>query len=136
MNFRLVKISVIQFLLISVAFFCVAISSKAQSVNTLPSWAFGGFVRAHVNPIISPDSSSVFWDPMTGKENHWESDHTFNPAATIKDGKVVVLYRAEDNSGNGIGFHTSRIGFAESNDGIHFQRKDKPVLYPANDSQK
>jgi hypothetical protein len=86
-------------LLPSLLFF--SISSNAQSANTLPSWALGGFVRpANVNPIISPDSSSVFIDPMSGKENHWESDNTFNPAATIKGGKVIVLYRAEDNSGN------------------------------------
>ena len=114
-----------------------SVSSNAQSTNTLPSWAFGGFVRPeNINPIISPDSSAAFLDPMSAKENHWESDNTFNPAATIKDGKVIVLYRAEDNSGNGIGFHTSRIGFAESTDGLNFSRKTKPVLYPADDSQK
>jgi beta-1,2-mannosidase len=111
--------------------------SIAQSQNTLPPWAFGGFVRPqNINPIISPDSSAVFYDPMSGKENHWQSDNTFNPAATIENGKVVMLYRAEDNSGNGIGFHTSRIGFAESNDGLHFERKSVPVLFPASDSQK
>ena len=81
-----------------------SVSSNAQSTNTLPSWTFGGFVRPeNINPIISPDSSAAFLDPMSAKENHWESDNTFNPAATIKDGKVIVLYRAEDNSGtNGI----------------------------------
>ena len=36
----------------------------------------------------------------------WESSDTFNPAATIYDGKVVVLYRAEDNSAVGIGSRT------------------------------
>lgn len=119
------------------SFFACFNLSKAQSANTLPAWAFGGFIRpANVNPIVSPDSSGVFIDPMTGKENHWESDNTFNPAAAIKNGKVIVLYRAEDNSGNGIGFHTSRIGYAESGDGLHFRRKNKPVLYPAIDSQK
>lgn len=113
------------------------LSNAQASKNILPGWAFGGFVRpADVNPIISPDNNAVFIDPMSGKENHWESDHTFNPAATIKDGKIIVLYRAEDNSGNGIGFHTSRIGFAESNDGLHFTKKNKPVLFPADDSQK
>ncbi|HXR84646.1 MAG TPA: glycoside hydrolase family 130 protein [Hanamia sp.] len=120
-----------------ISFFFFAVSSNAQSPNTLPSWAFGGFVRPeNINPIISPDSTAVFIDPMSGKKNHWESDNTFNPAATIKDGKAIVLYRAEDNSGNGIGFHTSRIGFAESNDGLYFKRKRVPVLFPANDSQK
>ena len=117
--------------------FFLAFFTSAQSANTLPSWAFGGFVRPqNINPIISPDNTAVFTDPMSGKQNHWESDNTFNPAATIKDGKVIVLYRAEDNSGNGIGFHTSRIGFAESNDGLYFGRKNVPVLFPASDSQK
>jgi predicted GH43/DUF377 family glycosyl hydrolase len=137
MNFRFIKTSGLKFSYIAVVFLFLPVCLNAQSTNILPSWAFGGFVRpANVNPIISPDSSSVFLDPMSGKKNNWESDHTFNPAATIKDGKIVVLYRAEDNSGSGIGFHTSRIGFAESNDGILFERKDKPVLYPADDSQK
>lgn len=35
-----------------------------------------------------------------------------------------------------IGGHTSRIGLAESTDGIHFTRHAAPVLYPANDDQK
>ena len=129
---KMIKISSIAF-----AFFILPIFSKAQSANTLPPWAFGGFVRPqNINPIISPDSSAVFNDPMSGKENHWESDNTFNPAATIKDGKVIVLYRAEDNSGNEIGLHTSRIGYAESSDGVHFTRKKTPVLFPAKDAQK
>ncbi|MEO5908750.1 MAG: glycoside hydrolase family 130 protein [Ginsengibacter sp.] len=118
-------------------FLFFSLSSNAQSANTLPSWAFGGFVRPqNINPIISPDSAAIFLDPMTRKMNTWESDNTFNPAASIKEGKIIVLYRAEDNSGNGIGFHTSRIGYAESDDGVHFIRKKIPVLFPANDSQK
>lgn len=124
-----------QFIIIALLF--IPIFSRAQSSkNILPDWAFGGFVRAENNPIISPDSTVFFNDPMTGKPNAWESDNTFNPGATIKDGKIIVLYRAEDNSGMGIGFHTSRIGYAESDDGIHFKRNKVPVLFPANDSQK
>lgn len=124
--------------LIQAVFFLIPFGSNAQSQNNkLPGWAFGGFVRpVNVNPIISPESTSVFLDPMSGKKIEWESDNTFNPAAIIKDGKVIVLYRAEDNSGMGIGNHTSRIGFAESSDGLHFKRKTEPVLYPAVDSQK
>ncbi|MEO8822336.1 MAG: glycoside hydrolase family 130 protein [Ginsengibacter sp.] len=121
-----------------ISFFLFPFFSNAQSQNNiLPDWAFGGFVRPqNINPIISPDSIPAFFDPMTTKKIEWESDNTFNPAAVIKDGKVIVLYRAEDNSGMGIGFHTSRIGFAESNDGITFKRRSTPVLYPDNDSQK
>lgn len=121
-----------------IALLCIPNYSIAQSPpNFLPGWAFGGFVRPkNVNPIISPDSTIFFNDPMSGKPNAWEADNTFNPGAIIKDGKVIVLYRAEDNSGKGIGFHTSRIGYAESSDGLTFKKRAAPVLYPGNDSQK
>jgi predicted GH43/DUF377 family glycosyl hydrolase len=35
-----------------------------------------------------------------------------------------------------IGEHTSRLGLAESEDGIHFIRRPEPVFYPAKDSQQ
>jgi len=110
----------------------------AQTNNhTLPGWAFGGFARpANVNPIISPDTSSRFVDPVSKKQVAWEANDTFNPAAALKNDKIVVLYRAEDLYGTGIGFRTSRLGYAESNDGIHFTRKKTPVLYPDNDIAK
>ena len=42
--------------------------ARAQRQNVLPKWAFGGFVRAEkVNPIISPDSTAKFLDPMSKK---------------------------------------------------------------------
>lgn len=105
--------------------------------NPLPDWAFGGFVRpANVNPVISPNPASVFTDPITKKKIRWESNDAFNPAAAIKDGKVVVLYRAEDKSGIAIGHRTSRLGYAESEDGINMKRRSEPVFYPSNDSQK
>jgi predicted GH43/DUF377 family glycosyl hydrolase len=107
------------------------------NVNTLPDWAFGGFVRpANVNPIIAPNSATTFVDPMTKKVIKWESNDAFNPGAAIKKGKVVVLYRAEDKSGVGIGERTSRLGYAESTDGITMRRRPQPVFYPGNDSQK
>ncbi|MFS2185158.1 glycoside hydrolase family 130 protein [Mucilaginibacter sp. Mucisp84] len=106
-------------------------------VNTLPSWAFGGFVRpVNINPIISPDTVSRFLDPMSKKQVQWEANDTFNPAATVKNNKIIVLYRAEDLYGIGIGFRTSRVGYAESADGIRFSRRKTPVLYPDNDIAK
>jgi predicted GH43/DUF377 family glycosyl hydrolase len=100
-------------------------------------WMLGPFARpANAAPIIQPDPTTVFNDPMTQKQVHWEGTHTFNPAAVVKDGKVYVLYRAEDESGHEIGGYTSRLGLAVSEDGIHFTRMPTPVLYPDNDDQK
>ena len=94
-------------------------------------WAWTGWERpAGVNPIISPDAASEFFCPMKKIPMKWEESDTFNPAATIFDGKVVVLYRAEDNSATGIGSRTSRIGYASSADGLHFTREGAPVLFP------
>src|SRR5436189_65893 len=74
---------------------------------------------------------------MTDSVVAWEEYATFNPAAVVKDGKVYVLYRAEDVSGaRQIGGHTSRLGLAESSDGLHFTRRVTPVLYPDTDAQR
>lgn len=108
-----------------------------QQSNKLPEWAFGGFVRpSGVNPVISPLEHTNCMDPMSGKKVAWESNDTFNPAATVKDDKIVVLYRAEDKSGVAIGHRTSRLGYAVSEDGVSFTRKEEPVFYPTVDSQK
>lgn len=103
----------------------------------LPDWALGPFTRPVTEPVITPNKDSVFECPMRKAPSHWEALHTFNPAAIVRDGKICVLYRAEDDSGEmKIGRHTSRLGLATSDDGIHFTREATPVFYPAEDSQK
>ena len=81
-----------------------------------------------INPILSPLTTTTFACPVQGTDVRWEGKYVFNPAAVVKDGKVYLLYRAED------GFwgdrSTSRIGLAWSNDGIRFQRRTGPVLFP------
>jgi predicted GH43/DUF377 family glycosyl hydrolase len=73
--------------------------------------------RFSFNPILRP------------KPDHpWESLAVFNPAAIEAEGKVHMLYRAmsEDN--------TSTIGYAASEDGMHFsERHDEPVYVPRED---
>lgn len=98
-------------------------------------WQIGPFTRpASGNPVISPNPESVFQDPIRNAPVHWEALHTFNPAAVVREGRIDVLYRAEDNTGAmRIGMHTSRLGLAESTDGIHFTRQSTPVFYPAQD---
>lgn len=111
--------------------------SPSLSPNILPDWALGGFVRpSGVNPVINPTSATSFQCPMRGENVKWEESDTFNPAAVVKDGKIYVLYRAEDNSATGIGKRTSRIGLAETTDGMTMKRFPTPVMYPANDNNK
>lgn len=114
-----------------------AAETIVDSNNPLPAWAMGGFVRpAGVNPVIKPDPKSSFACPMRKTAVGWEESDTFNPAATMKDGKICILYRAEDNSATGIGKRTSRIGLAESTDGTTMVRREVPVMYPDEDNAR
>lgn len=115
----------------------LTISMGAMAQDQLPDWAIGPFVRpAGVNPIIAPNPASTFLDPMSKQQVAWEANDVFNPAAAVKGGRIYVLYRSEDRSGQGIGQRTSRLGMAESTDGIHMKRRSKPVFYPAEDNQQ
>lgn len=73
------------------------------------------FKRLSDQPILSPRAGTDMFD----------SAGAFNPTATrLPDGRIAMLYRAQDEAG------ISRIGYAESTDGVHFTRLDKPVLEP------
>ena len=87
-------------------------TALAQTVRTT-AWN-----RLSNSPILAPQGIS------------WESQGTFNPAVVLKDGKFVMLYRAQDGNG------TSRLGYAESRDGINFSRRAEPVLQPEADYEK
>lgn len=79
---------------------------------------FGAWQRASETPIISPQGST------------WESAGTFNPGVIKRKGKFVMLYRAQDGNG------TSRLGYAKSTDGVHFERRADPVFTPEMDYEK
>ena len=79
---------------------------------------FTGWHRVSIEPIVSP------------RGDGWESAGTFNPAVVFHRGKFVMLYRAQDQAS------TSRLGYAESSDGIHFVRRPEPVLFPETDYEK
>lgn len=109
----------------------VLLFASAVSGQTLAHWE-----RPTNAPVITPNPASVFDDPITATKVHWEALHTFNPAAIVREGRIFVLYRAEDDSGpNAIGMHVSRLGLANSADGIHFTRLPEPVFFAANDAQ-
>jgi len=113
------------------------VQTSHDPMKTEP-WVIGPFTRPAVgNPVVRPQTDATFEDPILKKPIAWEALHTFNPAAVVREGKVVVLYRAEDNTGTmEIGGHTSRLGMAVSKDGIHFKQMPEPVFYPAEDGQK
>jgi len=95
-------------------------------------WQLGPFIKADkVNPLLSADSLPQFLCPIKGQLVNWQEKDVFNPGAVVRNGKVYLLFRAEDRFDKGMG--TSRIGLAESSDGLHFKKLPKPVLFPAKD---
>ncbi len=108
--------------------------SSLSIVAQQKSWAIQPFIKQDgANPCLSPSAIS-FNDPIRKAVVAWEEKDVFNPAAVVRNGKVYLLYRAQDKIGKPAG--TSRIGLAYSSDGLHFTKMKNPVLYPANDAYK
>jgi predicted GH43/DUF377 family glycosyl hydrolase len=119
---------------LTLVFFAAALSFTADGIRFAPGdqhLPFGAFRRASETPILSPRGAS------------WESAGVFNPAVVSIElpflllhqtkyvpRRTVMLFRAQDAAG------TSRIGYAESRDGIHFTRRAEPVLSPETDYEK
>jgi predicted GH43/DUF377 family glycosyl hydrolase len=85
-------------------------SAAAPPAGLPVGYPLGPFVRDPANPILRPSN------------RNWESRFVFNPAAVVKDGLVQLLYRAQGPDGR------SSIGLATSSDGVHFTRRNKPVM--------
>ena len=69
--------------------------------------------RHPANPILLPDTAS-----------DWETYNVFNPAVIYHNGLFHMHYRAQ-----GLDW-VSRIGYAVSSDGVHWNRLGRPVLEP------
>ena len=122
--------SILLFLIVLLSFGC---NQKQTSSNK--SWTLGPFVKIDsVNPIMGAVDSLVFMGPVHHFQVKWAAKDVFNPAAVVRNGKIYLLYRAQDSIGKPAG--TSRIGLAVSNNGLTFKRYPKPVLYPENDKYK
>lgn len=93
-------------------------------------WDFLSFYKPAENPVLKGDSAYTFTDPVKKETVKWQKADVFNPAAIVKDNKIYLLYRSEDNPAAILGGRTSRIGLAWSDDGIHFTKNPEPVLYP------
>jgi predicted GH43/DUF377 family glycosyl hydrolase len=80
---------------------------------------FSPFKRLSDGPILSP------------RPGMFDSVGAFNPTVVKPaEGRFVMLYRAQDDAG------VSRIGYAEGQDGVHFERDDEPILKPEADYEK
>lgn len=131
---RLVQFA-LSFVLVS-CFFLNACNNNPSTKNgmAVDTWMLGPFFKADsVNPVMAPGLNR-FMDPILQKPVGWEEQFVYNPAAVVHNGKVYMIYRAEDSIGKHNG--TSRLGLAVSDDGFHFTRMPEPVLYPDNDSLK
>ncbi|MDO8481646.1 MAG: hypothetical protein Q7S75_01015 [bacterium] len=75
--------------------------------------------RSSENPILAPNLNEP-----------WENRAVFNPAAVYLNGRVHLFYRALGDDG------ISRIGYASSTDGIHFERSPLPSFIMRTSSPK
>ena len=109
---------------------------RSQPAAAPGEWALLNFTKVDsINPILGPSPVGMFQDPILRQPVRWEEKDVFNPAVVVKDGKIFMLYRAENLVTPTVG-KTSRIGLATSTDGIHFTRRPTPVLFPDNDAHK
>jgi len=93
---------------------CVVLALTAASQNQ----GFRDWKRVSETPVLSPSESG------------FESSGTFNPAVIRRGDKFVMLYRAQDASG------TSRLGYAESTNGVRFTKRFGAVLAPEAEYEK
>ena len=93
---------------------CLVLALLAASQNQ----GFRDWKRLSETPILSPSESG------------FESSGTFNPAVIRRGDKFVMLYRAQDAAG------TSRLGYAESTNGVHFVKRFGAVLAPEAEYEK
>jgi predicted GH43/DUF377 family glycosyl hydrolase len=75
--------------------------------------------RHPANPILRPIP-----------EHPWESRNVFNCGVINHAGKIVLIYR-----GQGTNNDVSHLGYAESVDGVHFDRLPQPVFSPGDSTE-
>ncbi|MBI2630744.1 hypothetical protein HYW73_00815 [Candidatus Nomurabacteria bacterium] len=98
---------------------CMARVNMADLLGTIrpetsSRWHFKRYLK---NPIITPN-----------KNNPWEAQATFNPAALRIKKTTHILYRALSND------NTSSVGYASSEDGISIsERETLPAYIPKED---
>ena len=112
-------------------FSCIGNPGRVNKPISIKDWVIGPFLKEdNSNPCIIPQSDTTFYCPIRQKTVFWEKRDVFNPAVVVRNGKINLLYRAQDKYG------TSRIGLGVSMNGLSFTRDSEPVFYPDNDLMK
>src|SRR5258708_16738078 len=125
---RVLRCAYITFLLLSL------LTCRKREVAVKSDWALIPFVKVDsVNPVLNRGENE-FIGPILRRRVKWDEKDVFNPAAVVRNGKIFLLFRAEDTIGKYAG--TSRIGLAVSEDGLHFTKMTEPVLFPDNDQMR
>lgn len=88
-----------------------------ESSTNWPSWAIGPFVRYGRNPILGPSGTG------------WENWNVYNPGVIFDGDRFLMLYRGQEQVYHGDHKRTlSRVGYAESLDGVTFLSNPVPVI--------
>lgn len=83
---------------------------NVESGKSWPEWAIGPFQRYAGNPLLTPRGTD------------WEAKNVYNPGFLFEGGTLRMLYRGQAAS------MKSQLGYAESKDGVTFERGDKPLI--------
>ena len=106
-------------------------NQRVGELKAVSAWPLANFIKADsVNPILQPSVHQTFSCPISNNTVRWEEKNVLNPAAVVREGRIYLLYRAQDQK------MTSRLGLATSEDGLHFTKQPLPVLFPGNYSLK
>lgn len=104
---------------------------EATKEKAKTDWAMLGFEKVDsLNPILQPSPEQIFTCPVSETSVHWEARNVLNPSAVVREGKVYLVYRAQDEA------MTSRLGLAISEDGLHFKKEPAPIFYPDHDNME
>lgn len=95
-----------------------------RKVHSLPLALVVAISLFAQSPRIAITADRVGGGPILAPALPWNSTGLFNPAAVAANGQTTLLFRATDSH------MQSRIGFAGSTDGLHFQVRETPVLTP------
>jgi len=72
---------------------------------------------------LTRHSNNPILEPIP--EHPWENRNVFNTGVINHEGQIVLIYRAQ-----GADNDISRLGYAVSSDGVHFERCEEPVFVP------